>query len=332
MGKFFDAVKDNLIWVLFGGSGGFFFLWLAIRISDMQLYALLTSIGAAFVVTALSRLLLSITFSDSKEIFEAKIEKLTDKLDVLPEAKKCKIVHIFESRRKDDRFQEELVKQFNNVKDGSRVLMMGNSLRDFFGDRRKKGYSNLILEMVKRDVEFKILLLDPISPAAKKRAHIEEREILDNRCYIKSTLFKEIKNVADWLNNPIYVSQNEKNKIRQNMEVRFSPYDPTTQLTRTDKYTFVEQYHKGGDDFIRKDLESEGINFIDCFGGFVPVLMLENSSQYAKLLESHFYNTWKDEEVVKRDLRTHLKKIENFEEEEWKKLSKSQPLLSMNQL
>ena len=325
MGKFFDAVKDNLMWVLFGGFGGFFFLWLATRMSDTQLYTLSTSIGAAFIVTALSKLLLSIAFSDSKEIFETQIEKLTSKLDILPEARKCEIVHIFESRRKDDKYREEVINQFNNVKEGGNVLLMGNSLRDFFGDRRKKGYSNSILDMVKRDVKFKILLLDPISDAAKKRADVEEKETVDKKGYIGSILFKEIKNVAEWLNNPIYVSPEERDKIKKNIEVRFSPYDPSTHITITDKYTFVEQYHKGGDNFIRKDLENEGINFIDCFGGFVPVLMLENSSQYAKLLKSHFHNIWKDNEVVKRTLRIHLKEIEKFEEIEWNKLNNKPP-------
>ena len=325
MGKFFDAVKDNLIWVLFGGFGGFFFLWLATRMGDDQIYKLSTSIGAAFIVTALSKLLLSVAFSDSEEIFETQIEKLTSKLDVLPEARKCKIVHIFENRRNDDKYQEEVINQFHNVREGEEVLLMGNSLRDFFGDRRKKGYSNSILDMVKRDVKIKILLLDPISDAAKYRADVEEKETVAKKGYIRSIIFKEIKNVAEWLNNPIYVTPEERDKIKKNIQVRFSPYDPSTHITITDKYTFVEQYHKGGDEFIRKDLEKEGINFIDCFGGFVPVLMLENSSQYARLLKSHFYNIWKDNEVVKRSLQIHLKEIEKFEEIEWDKLNHKRP-------
>lgn len=135
------------MWVLFGGSGGFFFLWLATRMSDTQLYAISTSVGAAFIVTALSKILLSITFEDSKEIFETQIEKLTSKLDILPEARKCKIVHIFESRRNDDKYQEEVINQFNNVKEGETVLLMGNSLRDFFGDRRKKEFQRMKIEI-----------------------------------------------------------------------------------------------------------------------------------------------------------------------------------------
>ncbi len=50
-----------------------------------------------------------------------------------------------------------------------------------FGDRRKKGYSNSILNIVRRDVKFKIILLDIISEAAKKKAEVEEKETVNKK-------------------------------------------------------------------------------------------------------------------------------------------------------
>ncbi len=57
---------------------------------------------------------------------------------------------------------------------------------------------------------------------------------------------------------------------------------------------------------------------IDCFGGFVPVLMVENSAFYAKLMDSHFQNIWNSDDVKMRDLKNnnYYEKILIFERDE----------------
>jgi len=293
-----------------------------------QVYTIMMNLGAAFIVTAIAMLILSRTVTVIERIFEEGINELISKIDVLPEAKKCGIIRIFESRRKDPNFKTELIKQFENVGKGEEVFLISNSLRDFFGPRLDNDYLNSILEMIKKTIKFKILLLDPISKAAKGRALVEEKERVENKGYIKSSLFTEIKSVAERLRNPfpdLVFDEKLANQIKEQIEVRFFPYDPTTQIIITDKFIFVEQYHRGGDKEIRETLEREGIPFIDCFGGFVPVLMMGNHTFFAKLLKSHFNNIWNATNVEKKDLRKqdYYQKILQFEENEKRKLQTS---------
>ena len=201
---------------------------------------------------------------------------------------------------------------------------MSNSLRDFFGPVHVKEYLSAIFEMLKKEIKIRILLLDPTSDAAKARAMVEEKEKVIRDGYIASTLFTEIKNVADWLNSPpAGLGEGIIERIKNQINIRFFPYDPTTHIIRTDKFTFIEQYHRGGDDTIREELEKEGIPFIDCFGGFVPILMVDNSAFFAELMKSHFNNIWKSKDVEERDLREkkYYQIISKFEENEKKKLA-----------
>lgn len=296
---------------------GFCLLWTATNFEQSsQNNILMTSLGTTFIVTAIAMLIISRIVGRIEQDFRKEINELTIKLDVLPEAKKCKISHIFEKRRKDENFSKELIMQFEDVDPRKEVLLMSNSLRDFFGSNPKDGYLSAIYGMLRRNIKIKILLLDPTTEAAQDRALVEEKKRVKKEGYINSTLFTEIKDVARRLENPsIWVHDKELcRRIYDQIEVRFFPYDPTTHLVITDKFTFVEQYHRGGDEYIRKTLEKEGIALIDCFGGFVPIIMVENTARFAKLMKSHFWNTWNAYAVKKRDLRgkNYYKKIVTF--------------------
>jgi hypothetical protein len=95
-------------------------------------------------------------------------------------------------------------------------------------------------------------------------------------------------------------------KIKSQTNVRFSPFEPMTHLIITDKFSFVELYHKGGDIEIRNYLnKKQNIPYVDCWGGFVPCFMVENSSFFAILMKSHFNNIWGSSDVEKRDLRNN---------------------------
>jgi len=298
--------RHNRIVVLVLLMIGFALLWGSTHFEkSSESYILMINLGAAFIVTAIAILILTHTVEGIETTFEKEINELATKLDVLPEAKKCGIVHIFESRRKDPNYKKELIKQFERC-ETEEVLLMSISLRDFFGPRLDNEYLTAIFGMLKKGIKFKILLLDPTSEAAKDRALVEEKERVENYGYTGSTLFTEIKSVAERLNNPSpdwVVDEELRKKIKEQIEVRFFPYDPTTQLIITEKFTFIEQYHRGGDKEIRKALEKEGIPSIDCFGGFVPVWMVENSAFFAKLMKSHFMNIWNSDDVKERDLR-----------------------------
>lgn len=285
---------------------------------------IMVHLGAASVVTALAMLILSYSVRGIEKRLDDEINGLTVRLDVVSEAKKCGVVHIFECRWKDQNYKKELIKQLKSTDKPEEVLIMSNSLRDFFGPGHDKGYLSAILEMLRKGIKVRILLLDPISEAAKARTIVEEKEKVMKDGYIKSALFTEINYVANWLDSPPTVLDKDiKERIKSQIEVRFFPYDPTTHIIRTDKFTFVEQYHRGGDNTIREELEKEGIPFIDCFGGFVPVLMVDNSGFFANLLKSHFNNIWFSQDVEERDLRknNYYQKIIDFEKNEARKFA-----------
>ena len=276
---------------------GLVILWGSKYVSNHpELYIIVVTVGASFIAGCFLSLLSSSIVMGVGELID---KKIISKIHVLSEAKTCGIEHIFKRRRKDENYNEELIKQLEGMEKGKEVLMMSNSLRDFFGPRCKDEYLSAIFKMLKNDVKFRILLLDPTSERAQDRAWIEEG--IEKNSYTDSALFTGIKSVAKWLNEP--PSKDIKERVEKQIKVRFFPYDPTTHIIRTDKFTFIEQYHRGGNEIIEKELEKEGFPDIDCFGGFVPVLMVKNSAFFAELMKSHFDNIWNSEEVKKRDLR-----------------------------
>lgn len=347
--------KHNLVLLLALIAIGFALLWFSTYLDRFNvIYTLMINLGSVLIVSAIAMWILSYAgreiqdvadqaFQEFKGIygkFQATEDSITsnlgnlkdeliNKLDILAEAKKCGVVHIFESRRKDPNYKRELIKQLKCTEKQEEVLIMSNSLRDFFGPVHNREYLLAIFEMLRNKVENKVgirvLLLDPTSDASIARAMVEEKEKVDRDGYIASTLFTEIKNVAEWLNNPPESLDEEIREKIKKINVRFFPYDPTTHIIRTGKFTFIEQYHRGGDKTIRKDLDKNGFPLIDCFGGYVPVLMVNNSAFFAELMKSHFNNIWGSEDVEERDLRdrNYYQKILEFEET-YKKSAKAE--------
>ena len=211
---------------------------------------------------------------------------------------KSNIVHVISGRRIDPNSFKTLLKEAISIVDESQdVLLIGNSFRDFFTP-----LDEYIKAILLKGVKIKVLLLDPTSLAAYNRALVEEREKIDpksikgfqelttakqqellskKREYIDTALFKGIKAVAEFLDDPGEFQRDLKERIINQIEVRFNPYDPTTHMLIFDKYILIEQYHRGGDEEIRNTIYKQygqKITSVDCFGGFIPLLMIRNHS------------------------------------------------------
>lgn len=214
---------------------------------------------------------------------------------IVEDAEKVGIKRIFTNRRTDSEFVEEIWRQIPNSKE---VLMMANSLRDFFGDVQDAKYTDIIIKALETETKFKLLLLNPLSEAAKDRAIIENGIVAKkDEIYVKLPLFEDIRRVANWLHN----------KMEGKIETRFSSLTPTVFMIRTDRYTFIEQYHRGSLKDAGIDITEEE-DYAYCLGGYVPVLMVDNSYSFAELMKSHFKKAWdkaKDSKVV-------LGEIEDF--------------------
>jgi len=134
------------------------------------------------------------------------------------------------------------------------------------------------------------LLLDPTSEAAKDRAIVENgRRFEDDHEYKNSQLFKDIKRVAKWLNDPPF-EEKLKNRTKELVEVRFCDLTPTIFTIKTGNFMFVEQYHMGKLEVLDKSTVKD--KDVLCLGGYVPLFMLEKSSDFAKLMTSHFETIW----------------------------------------
>lgn len=215
------------------------------------------------------------------------------------EAESAGIRHIFINRRSDSEFSKILRDELIHSKD---ILMMANSARDFFagnpnrmrfGNPSETKYYDLIQDMLNKNLRMKLILLNPLSEAARDRYLVEYGPSEDiDKSYLGSTLFNDINKVSKWFceNREIW-----ENKI----ELRFSSLTPTVFMIRTDNYTFIEQYHMG--DLMGAEIEvnTEDTSAV-CLGGYVPIFMVENSSSFARLMRYHFKSIWKKAEKCER--------------------------------
>ena len=216
---------------------------------------------------------------------------------------------------------DQLMKQIS-TSTISEVYMLGISFRDFFGKDTKEWkvlHNDIITNAFENNVQFKVLLLDPTSEAAKERAKIEiGQEVESDKKYIKSPLFDDIKRVTTWLdelNSPL-------------IEVRYSTLRPFAYMIRTDFYSFIEQYHLGNLKKVKRIVKSEDKKSL-CLGGYVPFFMLKNTSSFARIMKSHFENIW--EMMKKNTLSKVIEEIEKirgtFEEYNVLKISIKIPVI-----
>jgi hypothetical protein len=218
------------------------------------------------------------------------------------------ICRIFPQRRNCQEL-DEIIRE--EIKKSNEIKIMANTARDFFGDEttKPKFYEDIIdrfeywkereksIKSVEKDKEkpIKVILLNPFSEAAFDRYLTEywgatswDKKGLNN--YIDSTFFRDIENVILWY---------AKNKMYHNfIELKFSSFTPTLFFIQTKNYTFIEFYHNSALRLagIRVDKRDKGAI---CLGGYVPVLMIANTSKFGKLMDGHFDFSWDNSEEWK---------------------------------
>jgi hypothetical protein len=226
---------------------------------------------------------------------------------------KSEIVHPSGIKRvfKDRRHEYELVEKEmrKHIMRSKKVLMLGISLRDFFGEKVNPQYNaiyaDIIADALEKGVQFDVLLLDPTSEAAKDRAIIENGpSVEDDEKYKKCELFQDIQRVANWLYGPPSALEG---RIRRLMEVRFYDITPSMFAIITRDSMFIEQYHMGRLEVLPEgEIEDKQI----CVGGYVPFLMVETNSNFAKLITDHFNNVWK--KMKHNTLKDTIENLDKF--------------------
>lgn len=277
-------------------------------------FGIIVSLGATLITSGIVNFILSRTTDKIEKLVEEKFLDLDNKLSkscsaipIINEANAAGILKIFRCRKENESpITESLLSELENVESGDEVTLMGVSLHSYFiGDKCDKFLPLIVKMATERDILIKILLLDPTSSAAKDRAMIEEHSTVDDDGFTHTAIFKEIMAVTELLSNPrIAVLPPELiEKFKKNVEVRFYKSEPTLLLVKTKSHTYVEQYHRGGNQEIRKQLkDQDGPNVISNFTGYTPVFILDNKKMYAELLHGHVCNLWNSHKTVKRVL------------------------------
>lgn len=333
--------RHNVIFIFIIALLGLYLLFEASKQPLDNFFTLLYfNIGSTCIVSAIGIIIFSPYGVQLESVLDSANKNIADKIPLLYEAEQSGIKKIFIQRHNNKEFQDALMHEFDNVillhkkkiqdtdskhhtvKDGQPVTsppkktvvrIIGTALRDFFSPNIGSSYiyQHKIFEMINAGIEFEILLLDPTSLAAASRSLVEQKKDVREKGYFESMLKSDICAAAKWLEEPAEPRE-LADKIKNQVSVRFFPYDPMIFLISTENATFVEQYHKGGSKHIRQNLAKENVHNIICFGGFVPVFLLEKTSTYSSLLNSHFENIWKDPDVVKRDLHEKPKNDVDF--------------------
>lgn len=198
------------------------------------------------------------------------------------------ISRVFLSRH-DPEYAKELERCFLD-KTADEILMLGLSLRDWFGEKSPDHkFAPLLESAVRKGTKFKVLLVDPTSETAKERALAESgKDCGEDEKLVKSELYRDMKRVMKWLKDP-RVDADTNSLMKANIEARF--YDSLlTVYVKTADYMFIEQFHTGKLSILHDKKIGDPDDW--CHGGYVPVLLVKNTSDFGRLMSDHFANIW----------------------------------------
>jgi hypothetical protein len=210
--------------------------------------------------------------------------------------------------RHDPEYTKALERCFID-KSSDEILMLGLSMRDWFGREKESKYAKLVEFAIRRGVKLRVLLVDPTSETTRERALIEKEEGFDDdKKIVKSQLFIDMKKAIKWLDDP-QTDSDTKRLIRTNIKTRFYDSLLSVYIIKTAEYMFIEQYHTGKLNVLgKKTIPDDWVH-----GGYVPVLMINNNSDFGRLMTDHFNNIW--EKATDNNLEKTLAKIEALEDD-----------------
>lgn len=261
-------------------------------------------LGNAFIVGGISwGVLLSIKKSIER-IFESRTDKIEEAYAfkardkrLIDEVKETGIRHIYRDRgTSDESYITSLLENLDKIPENGEVKIIGVTLARFFGPNYNKELLTAIFRLLRRNVKFKLLMLDPRSKDAISRAYIDQSELVSKHGYVASTILNDSLAVirrlklptSDWVIQPSLID-----RIKNQIEVRLYDTNPVLHLIIMNKYSFVELYHNGGGDYIREALKRhEDYSNLPNYTGFVPVFQVNKFSLFGELMTSHFDNIW----------------------------------------
>ncbi|MCD4774239.1 MAG: hypothetical protein K8R41_12750 [Bacteroidales bacterium] len=206
------------------------------------------------------------------------------------------IESIFISRKRDANDLREAIAEA--MPKSNTVSLLGIAFRTF-SDPSAESREDIIRKINSPSTYLRVLLLDPESDAAIRRAKIEfGNATIDN---IKYTLDNNLVAIATERLRQVQVQSKSEDNVPQdsitennfviwreklNMEVRTYKFEPVVFLMIFDNTMFSEQYHRGRPD--------EFVPIGSCIGKYMPVVQYRQGCTGYQFLEQHFETLWNE--------------------------------------
>jgi len=218
------------------------------------------------------------------------------------------IQSIFISRKTD---YDDLRRSINNAIIGTNeISLLGIAFRSFFNPSAE--HTDQVRERITSPkFLLRVLLLDPDSNAAQRRAAVEQGNatIDDIRFTLSNSsvatiqerirrLIPKVPGLAEKLCQPNkdLNSSGFLSDIAEkiNFNVRIYSTEPAVFIMKFDSCIITEQYHRGRPDKV--------IPFGSCIGKYVPILQYEKSSDGYKIFADYFDRLWDESQDLTIDL------------------------------
>ncbi len=232
----------------------------------------------------------------------------TESFKIIKSCEVAGIQSIFVGRKDDNRDLQDFIDEAAR-ETSSEIFLLGVAFRTLF-DPDTAHTTHIRINFENPKIKMRVMLLNPDSEAAKRRAQIEVGgATIDNIRHTIDYGFKDIiqrridnsinsSQLSDIIN--IYNGANEAEKKRTisqvirdiNFEVRLYDIDPIVFVMGFDGCLFTEQYHFGrAQDFVPTG---------GCIGKHVPVIQYRQKSRGYTFLKTHFEFMWNEEKDITR--------------------------------
>jgi len=323
--------------VLFGLGIILVFVALYFAEDEKSLAKLLISfsekIGLALIVASVTSFVIISYRKKLESVFEYKSDELDNKYilkeqqrRLLAGIKETGIRQIYSDRGTSDKdYRLHLIEHLRKIPKNGEVKIIGVTLARFFGSNYDKEIVSIFFDLLMRGVKFKLLILDPRSAAAVKRAYTDQYELVESHGYVASTILRDLLIVIRKLYEPTpdwCIDDELRDRIKSQIKVRLYDTNPVCHLIILGKYTFVEQYHNGGGPYLRDILgQHKEYSNMPNYTGFIPVFKINRHSIYGHLMTSHFDNIWNSTFSETADIRekTVYESIFDYNVSEWMK-------------
>ncbi len=259
---------------------GLVLVLLALNYPRLEIISIsLSAIGTTFIASGIITLIFS---PMEKHIVDRIHEDVITTIGIAKNCDECRIMRVFYNRS-DKSFADELQRHFK----GKEILMMGTTtVGDFFGECPVQSQRIMFEDALKEGTKFVIILLDPTSVAAKDNAVVEEKDAKygEDEHYPKSQTYRNIERATKY-----FCRIAEKVAKKEQIEVWYTEMLTSMLFIKTDSFTFIQPYvMRNLEDLPRDRVLKKHLGIKGSHGGYTPIFLVENDSDFAILAKSYF--------------------------------------------